>query len=135
MTETAVESESVGQAAGLPSSAVSDEQLIATLVHASLTPAGGADLSIVRERLGYAGLRADERHLHALHDADDAALAALAGTRTGARRAAAPWRLPLRGESGGQSTGEHGRVSYRAVIVQPGVRRPGACASQQSCLR
>jgi site-specific recombinase XerD len=55
--------------------------------HASWVLAGGADLQIVRERLGHAGLRATE-NLHTLPDTDDAALAAFARTRTGVLRAA-----------------------------------------------
>ena len=51
--------------------------------HASWVLAGGADLQIVRERVGHAGLRATERYLHTLPDADDTALAAFARTRTG----------------------------------------------------
>ena len=58
--------------------------------HASWVLAGGADLQIVRERLGHAGLRATERYLHTLPDADDTALEAFARTRAGARRAAVP---------------------------------------------
>ncbi len=57
--------------------------------HASWLLAGGADLQIVRERLGHAGPRATERYLHTLPDADDTALAAFNRTRTGARQAAA----------------------------------------------
>jgi hypothetical protein len=49
--------------------------------------AGGADLQTARERLGHAGLRATERHLHTLPDADDTAIEAFARTRSGARRA------------------------------------------------
>ncbi|GAA4490601.1 hypothetical protein GCM10023191_023020 [Actinoallomurus oryzae] len=56
--------------------------------HASWVLAGGADLQIVRERLGHAGLRATERYLHTLPDADDTALAAFARTRTRVFRAA-----------------------------------------------
>jgi site-specific recombinase XerD len=56
--------------------------------HASWVLAGGADLQIVRERLGHAGLRATERYLHTLPDADDTALAAFARTRTGTHTAA-----------------------------------------------
>jgi integrase len=51
--------------------------------HASWVLAGGADLQIVRERLGHSGLRATERYLHTLPDADDTALEAFARTRTG----------------------------------------------------
>ncbi|WP_433462170.1 hypothetical protein [Spirillospora sp. CA-128828] len=47
--------------------------------------AGGADVQIVRERLGHASLRATERYLHTLPDAGDTALAALAYTRNGIR--------------------------------------------------
>jgi site-specific recombinase XerD len=43
---------------------------------------GGADLQIVRERLGHAGLRATERYLHTLPNAGDAALAAYGRTRS-----------------------------------------------------
>jgi integrase len=57
--------------------------------HASWVLAGGADLQIVRERLGHAGLRATERYLHTLPDAGDAALAALNATRSGTRTTAA----------------------------------------------
>jgi integrase len=53
--------------------------------HASWVLAGGADLQIVRERLGHAGLRATERYLHTLPGAGDTALAAFNRTRTGAR--------------------------------------------------
>lgn len=53
--------------------------------HASWLLAGGADVQIVRERLGHASLRATERYLHTLPDADDTALAALAHTRNGIR--------------------------------------------------
>jgi site-specific recombinase XerD len=56
--------------------------------HASWVLAGGADLQIVRERLGHAGLRATECCLHTLPDADDIALAASARTRNRVRRAA-----------------------------------------------
>jgi integrase len=56
--------------------------------HASWVLAGGADLQTVRERLGHAGLRATERYLHTLPDADDTALEAFARTRADARRAA-----------------------------------------------
>ncbi|GLY73818.1 hypothetical protein Airi01_020850 [Actinoallomurus iriomotensis] len=57
--------------------------------HASWVLAGGADLQIVRERLGHAGLRATERYLHTLPDADDTALAAFARPRAGAGRTVA----------------------------------------------
>ena len=43
----------------------------------------------MRERLGHAGLRATERCLLTLPDADDTALQAFARTRSGARSAMA----------------------------------------------
>lgn len=45
--------------------------------HASWLLAGGADLQVVKERLGQRSIRATERYLHALPEAQDAALAAL----------------------------------------------------------
>jgi site-specific recombinase XerD len=53
--------------------------------HASWVLHGGADLQIVRERLGHAGLRATERYLYTLPGAGDVALAALEVTRNGSR--------------------------------------------------
>jgi integrase len=55
--------------------------------HASWVLAGGADVQIVRERLGHASLRATERYLHTLPDTDDVALTALARTRSQAHPA------------------------------------------------
>lgn len=49
--------------------------------HASWLPAGGADLQIVKQRLGHASLRTTERYLHTLPDADETALEALAKIR------------------------------------------------------
>ncbi|WP_141960818.1 tyrosine-type recombinase/integrase [Actinoallomurus bryophytorum] len=57
--------------------------------HASWMPAGGADRQTVRERLGHAGLRATERYLHILPDADETALEAFARTRADISRATA----------------------------------------------
>jgi site-specific recombinase XerD len=51
--------------------------------HASWLLARGADLQTVRQRLGHAGLRATERYLHTLPDADDTVLDAFNRTRTG----------------------------------------------------
>ena len=44
--------------------------------------AGGADLQVVRERLGHGSLRTTERYLHTLPDADETALDALAKIRS-----------------------------------------------------
>lgn len=49
--------------------------------HASWLLAGGADLQVVKERLGHGSIRTTERYLHALPGRDDAALAALAIAR------------------------------------------------------
>ncbi len=49
--------------------------------HASWLLAGGADLQVVKERLGHASISTTERYLHTLPDADDTALDALARVR------------------------------------------------------
>jgi site-specific recombinase XerD len=43
--------------------------------------AGGADLQVVKERLGHGSIATTERYLHTLPDADDTAIAALSRTR------------------------------------------------------
>jgi integrase len=50
--------------------------------HASWLLAGGADLQVVKERLGHASITTTERYLHTLPDADDTALDALAKIRS-----------------------------------------------------
>ena len=45
--------------------------------HASWLLAGGADLQVVKERLGHAKISTTEGYLHTLPDADQTALAAL----------------------------------------------------------
>ncbi len=55
--------------------------------HVSWLLAGGADLQVVKERLGHASIATTERYLHTLPDADDTALDALARVR-GRHRAA-----------------------------------------------
>ena len=55
--------------------------------HASWLLAGGADLQVVKERLGHASIATTEKNLHTLPDADDTALDALTKIRArGARR-------------------------------------------------
>jgi integrase len=49
--------------------------------HASWLLSGGADLQVVKERLGHGSLRTTERYLHTLPDADETALDALAKVR------------------------------------------------------
>ena len=51
--------------------------------HASWLLAGGADLAVVRERLGHAGLQTTAGYLHTLPDAGDTAIAALGKIRGG----------------------------------------------------
>lgn len=51
--------------------------------HASWLLAGGADLQVVKERLGHASIATTERYLHTLPTADDTALDALAKIRKG----------------------------------------------------
>jgi integrase len=49
--------------------------------HASWLLAGGADLQVVKERLGHASITTTEKYLHSLPGADQAALDALAAVR------------------------------------------------------
>lgn len=49
--------------------------------HASWLLAGGADIQVVKERLGHGSLRTTERYLHTLPDADESALDALTKVR------------------------------------------------------
>ena len=56
--------------------------------HASWLLAGGADLQVVKERLGHASIATTERYLHTLPDADDTALDALDRVRASSRRPA-----------------------------------------------
>jgi site-specific recombinase XerD len=50
-------------------------------VHASWLLAGGADLQVVKQRLGHGSLRTTEKYLHTLPDADETALEALSRMR------------------------------------------------------
>ena len=57
--------------------------------HASWLLAGGADLQVVKQRLGHGSLRTTEKYLHTLPDADETALEALSkmrNRRTGSSR-------------------------------------------------
>jgi integrase len=53
--------------------------------HASWLLAGGADLQVVKERLGHASIATTQKYLHALPDADDSALDAFTKIRTRAQ--------------------------------------------------
>lgn len=53
--------------------------------HASWLLAGGADLQVVKERLGHASIATTERYLHTLPEADETALAALSAIRNRAK--------------------------------------------------
>lgn len=50
--------------------------------HASWLLAGGADVQVVKERLGRAGISTTEKYLHSLPTADETALAALTRIRS-----------------------------------------------------
>ena len=56
--------------------------------HASWLLAGGADLQVVKERLGHRSIATTEKCLHTLPDADETALTALARVRDRHRRTA-----------------------------------------------
>lgn len=55
--------------------------------HASWLLAGGADLQVVKERLGHADIATTARYLHTLPEADETALEALSAIRNRAKRA------------------------------------------------
>jgi integrase len=50
--------------------------------HASWLLAGGADLQVVKQRLGHGSLRTTEKYLHTLPEADEIALDALSKMRS-----------------------------------------------------
>jgi integrase len=51
--------------------------------HASWLLAGGADLQVVKERMGHGSITTTERYLHTLPTADETALTALSNIRNG----------------------------------------------------
>ena len=55
--------------------------------HASWLLAGGADLQVVKERLGHGSISTTEKYLHTLPEADDLALDALSKIRNRGRSA------------------------------------------------
>jgi hypothetical protein len=75
--------------------------------HASWLLAGGADLQVVKERLGHASIATTERYLHTLPGADETALAALSKIR--GRAASSPLQRRLR------DTGNVSAMGYAAV--------------------
>jgi integrase len=62
--------------------------------HASWLLAGGADLQVVKERLGHASIMTTQRYLHTLPDADESAVEAFSRIRS--RSAKADGRTPRR---------------------------------------
>jgi integrase len=54
--------------------------------HASWLLAGGADLQVVKERLGHGTIKTTEQYLHTLEDADETALDALFAVRSRSRQ-------------------------------------------------
>jgi integrase len=61
--------------------------------HASWLLAGGADLQVVKERLGHASIITTQRYLHTLPDADETAIDAFSRVRN---RSSAPSAKPAR---------------------------------------
>lgn len=57
--------------------------------HASWLLAGGADLQVVKERLGHASIMTTQRYLHTLPDADETAIEAFTQIRNRSRKPAA----------------------------------------------
>jgi integrase len=74
------------QACGLPNVRIHDLRH----AHASWLLAGGADLQVVKERLGHASIATTERYLHSLPTADETALDALSRIRGTSTRSRAP---------------------------------------------
>jgi site-specific recombinase XerD len=62
--------------------------------HASWLLAGGADVQVVKERLGHASICTTEKYLHTLPEADETALSALHNIRNGKGRAGRAASLP-----------------------------------------
>jgi integrase len=54
--------------------------------HASWLLAGGADLQVVKERLGHASISTTEKYLHSLPTADETAIDALSRIRDPGRK-------------------------------------------------
>jgi site-specific recombinase XerD len=54
--------------------------------HASWTLAGGADLQMVKDRLGHGSISTTEKYLHTLPEAGDLALGAFSKIRNRAQR-------------------------------------------------
>jgi integrase len=63
--------------------------------HASWLLAGGADLQVVKERLGHASIMTTQRYLHTLPDADETAVNAFSKIRNRRRAPSSPGRRRL----------------------------------------
>lgn len=75
--------------------------------HASWLLAGGADLEVVKERLGHGSIATTEKYLHTLPDADETALDALSRIRGRATEGPIQHR--------GRDTGSVSGMGYAAV--------------------
>ena len=92
--------------------------------HASWLLAGGADLQVVKERLGHRSIATTEKYLHTLPDADDTALAAL--DRIHARR-------PCRREAPGVVTHRHSGCWIRRHTTAQRDGPPVRCKCVRGC--
>jgi integrase len=110
--------------------------------HASWLLAGGADLQVVKERLGHAKIATTEGYLHTLPDADETALTALGKIRGGrgggcARGGREGDRRVARGGRGARAATPQARVTADRCAPRPptfapllSARPPSRCCVQ-----
>jgi hypothetical protein len=85
--------------------------------HASWLLAGGADLQVVKERLGHGTITTTQRYLHTLPGADSAALAALDAVR-GTRGTPGDLPQPSAGEGEGKGKQDNELTQMRKMLTE-----------------